>query len=293
MHSGSPGGNLHRVEHIILTRFNVRYVDDPSALSIGVNPEWLSHRFELFERYCLPTVLAQTEQNFRWILFFDSATPEPFAARARNLATKRPGIYPIFCDTLSIPLIKKIIADLLPQPPQWLLTTRLDNDDGLHPDFIATVRAAQSFEHPEVLNCLAGIIFSDGKTYLQHHKSNAFISLSELFSDFQTIFSIPRHMDAGQSYPVRQISAQPLWLQVVHGNNISNRVRGWRVNTARAVSGFPARIDIPPQESSTAILAENMAFYFIRSGRDIAVKFARRLAGGIGLTLERNAGARR
>src|ERR1700735_3717087 len=101
-------------EHVILTRFNVRYEEDSAVPSIGVDPGWLQERFRLFEKYCLPSVLGQTDQNFRWLLFFDRATPEPFATRARALAVTRAGIFPVFCDALPISLIQKFICDILP-----------------------------------------------------------------------------------------------------------------------------------------------------------------------------------
>jgi hypothetical protein len=63
-------------EHVLLTRFNVRYVEDPNAPSIGTDPDWLARRFELFERYCLPSVIAQSAQNFSWIIIYWSRLGE-------------------------------------------------------------------------------------------------------------------------------------------------------------------------------------------------------------------------
>ncbi len=36
---------------------------------------WLEDRVELFERYCLPSVAAQTDRRFSWIIYFDPQSP--------------------------------------------------------------------------------------------------------------------------------------------------------------------------------------------------------------------------
>jgi len=281
-----------KFKHVILTRFNVRIVEDPKAPSIGTDPGWLAERFALFERYCLPSILAQTEQNFSWIVYFDSATPEPYAERARALASRRPGIFPIFCETLPMSLEREIVRKVVSEQPQWLLTTRLDNDDGLHADFVATVQRAQRFGEAEVLNCPIGVILRGDRAYRRRDMSNAFISLSEPFADFQTVFSIIRHLNARDFYPVRQMARSPMWLQVIHANNISNRVRGWRIPRARAAPGFPPFGDSSKtrdRESTVSILTENLSLSLVRSFRDFAVTSLRRIAKKFGLDIRRKA----
>ena len=83
--------------HVILTRFNIRWDEQPTGPSLGTNPEWLRDRLELFERYCLPSILKQTQPSFSWILFFDHETPPEFADRARAFSALHPGIRPVFC----------------------------------------------------------------------------------------------------------------------------------------------------------------------------------------------------
>ena len=43
--------------HLIVTRFNLGMTD----------PVWLEHRFGLFERFTLPSIKAQTCQEFWWL----------------------------------------------------------------------------------------------------------------------------------------------------------------------------------------------------------------------------------
>jgi Putative rhamnosyl transferase len=275
--------------HVILTRFNVRYVG-PGDRSIGLDADWLQDRFDLFERFCLPSVLSQNQKQFVWLIFFDEATPEPFASRARNLSREHPNIYTVFSGALPLSAVKEAVNEVLPNRPDWLLTTRLDNDDGLHPEFVSTVQLAQRFEQAEVLNCPIGMILSGNRAYQRRDDSNAFISLSEPFSSFETIFSILRHVYAGESFPVRQVGSGPLWLQVVHPNNISNRIRGRRIRLANAAQAFPTLNYLRShRERSFDVARENIFLYPIRSARDIGISGMRRIARLFGIDLRRKA----
>lgn len=51
---------------------------------------WLEHRFEVFERYCLPSVAAQTSGNFTWLCLFDAATPESCRRRIEGYKARCP-----------------------------------------------------------------------------------------------------------------------------------------------------------------------------------------------------------
>ena len=126
--------------HVILTRFNLATPGRESA--IRNQPGWLAGRFELFERYCLPTLAAQrgvSAGGFRWIVYFDDGTPEPFRARieaCRRVADFHPFFTPIFPgEQWGISARAVLAAEGRAAP--WLLSTRLDNDDGLAVDFVA------------------------------------------------------------------------------------------------------------------------------------------------------------
>jgi hypothetical protein len=279
-------------EQVLLTRFNVRYVDDLNAPSIGTDPDWLARRFQLFERYCLPSVIAQSQQNFSWIIFFDDATPPEFAERARELSDLRARTHPVFCGALPIEKVRDAIKGVFTVEPDWLVTSRLDNDDALHVDFISTLQRVQRFEQAEVLNCPNGVILHGRNAYRRRDTSNAFIALAEPYIGFKSVFSILRHVYAKESYPVRQLDGPPMWLQVIHDSNISNRVRGWRTPLASVTPGFPLAMEQvagADRETAAAILAENLTSAVLRFLRDTAVIVVRRVAKLFGVDLRRKA----
>lgn len=57
---------------------------------------WLEHRFELFERFCLPSIQNQTIKSFHWIVLFDSSTPDRFKDIIKGYQKKCPQLMPIF-----------------------------------------------------------------------------------------------------------------------------------------------------------------------------------------------------
>src|SRR5208282_1904259 len=60
----------HSFSHVLLTRFNVRL----SSPETPPSDDWIAHRLDLFQRYCVPSVASQTVQDFRWIVLIDSRT---------------------------------------------------------------------------------------------------------------------------------------------------------------------------------------------------------------------------
>ncbi len=269
--------------HVILTPFNVRYFD--SADVPGNDPKWLSHRFGLFERYSVPSVLSQTAQDFSWIILFDQDTPEPFASKARELVSLRRDTFAVFCRKASTDVIRSAVVSSLSCRPDWLLTTTFDNDDALHPQFVSELHKAFQCGTVEVLNFPNGIVLSGGRTYRRKDRSNAFISLSEPFEGFSTVLAF-RQESAREFAPVRQLTPRPMWLQLVHRYNVSNRIRGWRISPRRVAEQFRLPIASNPGHSFW-ISAENIVLYLPRLVRDQLVTGVRLFLKSIGITYRR------
>lgn len=266
----------HDVTHAILTRFNVARPkrQDP----IRLDPAWLARRFELFERYCLPSVAAQTARDFHWIVYFDEATPPEF--RARIEACRR--IFPFtayFTPVIDSPGWPASLAQVIPARTPWLVTTRFDNDDALAVDYAARLHAAlgRAAARRSAFNFAAGFVLEGGRVYALAHPSNAFASWLEPWDESaRTAVSI-HHMRLADFGPVTQIGGPGAWLQVVHGGNVSNKVRGWRADPAAARGRFPETVLGTLQPVSPLARAlENLALTPLRAGRDAALALVRR-----------------
>ncbi len=280
--SGSGGGLEAGAEfrHVILTRFNLATPGRESDLRN--RPGWLARRFEIFERHCLPAVAAQagvdTARDFTWIIFFDKDTPQAFKDRVERCRAVQP-FHPYYTGLFPAEgwpnAVREVLGDHV---APWLLTTRLDNDDGLARDYVARLHAAVRGA-PRVrgaFNFTHGFVLGEGRLYAHTHPSNAFASWLEPFdAGARTANSIP-HMDLAQHGTVTQVGGPGAWLQVIHGENVSNKIRGRRIDPKAALERFPAEVLGPLAPAGAAGIAiENLVLTPLRDLRDRALALRR------------------
>ncbi len=230
--------------HFIITRFNVNIypIDFPARL----NDTWLSLRFEMFQKFCFPTVQAQHKQEFTWLVLFDEQTPEHFIPLIRIYAKYR-NFVPVFCgayDTIMPTVVDRMRA-LAPDAP-WFLTTRLDNDDALSTGFVRCLHevvgtlAEDSLKPDDAvyINFPNGLQCYQGDFYAFRDVTNAFVSLLERRESPHTVFWVD-HPSIHDVAPVLQAETTPLWLQNVHDINVYNYVRGEKIDGKECAAAFP------------------------------------------------------
>lgn len=263
--------------HVLLTRFNLATPGRESA--IRNKPGWLEERFALFETYCLPSVAAQTDQDFHWLIYFDEHTPEDFKARIGRLSENGSLFTPYYTGMFPGEGWGRSIHEVLTPTGQYVLTTRLDNDDSLAVDFMARLHAEiHAHDMAEgAYNFRQGAICQGDRLYAIAHESAPFFSLLEPLSD--TLCTAPNihHMRIAEGRPVIQIDGAPAWMQIVHGTNVSNRVRGRRVAPAYIEGLFPTAIsDQLSPVSDLALWSDHNITGRVRRLRDGLVNALRR-----------------
>lgn len=136
------------LHHFILTRFNLplwKYDKNNRLINHSV---WLNERLGLFETYCLPSVVKQSNKNFIWILLCDENTPVEYRDRIRAYKNKCPQIELIQVEeeyAWQFPRIFfEVVAEFLEargaKDGDICLTTQLDNDDALQKDYVQIVQ---------------------------------------------------------------------------------------------------------------------------------------------------------
>lgn len=224
-----------RLDHVILTRFNVPTPGRESL--IRAQDGWLRDRIALFETYCLPSVQAQTNRHFEWIVYFDPDSPRWFMDWLNGFGSDRP-FHAVFRASVSREEMLSDVRAVTGARSDTLLTTNLDNDDGLAVDFVERLHAAVTGGRREALYLSSGIILGDERTYLRTDRENAFCSVAEPW-DAPVMAWTDWHNRLGRSMPVVQVAGGPGWLQVVHGGNVSNTVHGRLVQPAEHAARFP------------------------------------------------------
>ena len=262
--------------HLLLTRFNTAI--DFASSRLGLQTEWLHSRLSLFEQYCLPSVAAQQNADFQWIVFFDADSPEWLRLRIESFSSFLTPIY------ISGPATDETIAASIGATGSvrtpYLLTTRLDNDDSLAKTHMAHVEHAFARQEREFLVFPFGLQLYRGHLYSIYWPSNPFLSLVEKVQSgdrFTTVFCAPHHRirDAG---PVRQVLCSPQWMQVLHSANVLNSLRGWPRLMSLSHPNFAVRW---PQARAEDSLADRIKLsagaYHARAN-----KFVRKVAARLG-----------
>ena len=262
----AEGGSGTTFDHFVLTRFNVRMEMYPHASSDA----WLRDRLELFRRFCLPCVQAQTSTSFRWVLFFDAGSPEWFRSEIGKLESDR--IVPVWVEGY---FDAEVVRDALHPltTASHVITTRLDNDDAIAYDFIERVQEEFDSQQLVYVNLVDGTQFANHKVYLRPYTRNPFISLIEAVTDepLKTVF-VTRHFAVESVAPVINVkSSHPMWLQVIHDDNTLNELVGLRTRASKVVPFCACHLD----------MAEPERDYFVdrvRGGTRIVVRLAKKPA---------------
>lgn len=268
------------MKHFIITPFYVRRhftTKTGKTEELLAPPEWLNDRLRLFEDYCFPSVVGQSEKNFEWFIYFDQSTPGSYLDRVTSLTSKYANITIKLCEFWEAATLIKDVASAIEARTRWVVTTRLDNDDGLSRDFASMLHSAAE-ERTEFLNFPRGIIWYSGKCYMYKHLSNAFLSLVEPVEGLRTVWSAGAHQDAARTAPVRQLQETPAFLQVVHGKNVSNKPRGTRIDARRALMGFetiPTLGRSRVNETPAGIMFENATSVMLWRARDFLIELTR------------------
>lgn len=230
---------LQEFQHFIITRFNVK-VDFGTAA--GLDPDWLKHRFDLFERFCYPSVRSQSNQNFKWLVYFDAETPEPFKTRILSYAAWENFIPVFLSEKFTDEVNRSMILRYLDKQADFLITTRLDNDDAICRSFTDMIQAHFARQEMQLITLPNGYVWQDGRLYAFQYLSNPFLSLTEQIhtrttDGFKTVLC-GSHTQVTKIGTLKQIKTEPGWLQVVHGKNVTNRVRGIRQPLAQLNGKF-------------------------------------------------------
>lgn len=263
------------MQHFVLTRFNI--ASPGREAPIRNAPGWLGRRFDLFEAYCLPSMAAQKPGTFRWLIYFDEQTPDEFRARIAAAQAIVP-FDAIFVGPFRAGLAALDVAARLTTKGGRLITTRLDNDDAVSSDFLERVKAeAEGFPDGTIINFKEGIALQNGRLYTAADESNPFTSLVEQADKAETIWAAP-HTELAMRFPLRQVVTEPCWLQVVHGENVANRIKGKRL----ADKAVLARFALGPQvhveaTGATALLIDRLTAYPVRRAREGAIALAKTL----------------
>ena len=219
------------MKHFLATRFNL----PAEGWKVSRNGQkvltdsWLKHRFEIFEKYCLPSVKNQTNQEFIWCVFFDTKTPQKYKEKIEVISNSFNKLKPIFIDKYekSLPSLKEFIASNLESKDDYVITSGIDNDDLIHREYIHTIQRLFKPADEMVIDLRLGYQVSiEGGVVsirLKTNYFNPFISVVEKSVKPNTVFS-KAHFEWSDSASIVVFDDKELWIELVHERNKYNFV---------------------------------------------------------------------
>ena len=219
--------NLHKTKHLVITRFNCGYLKRVNEPEI-----WLKHRIELFSNFLLPSLVNQTNKNFDFVLLIEHETPILEILKIKKLCETIQCNNVFFLECESEGELCEFYKNIKKQGKVRLITTRIDNDDAVSIHFINIIneKAAGNNNKIFAINFDFGYVVNIKKTppmfYFLKHISNSFITLVETDVDeFKGVYCF-MHFEIEKKFNTIHISDKVNWLQIVHKENIANKVRG-------------------------------------------------------------------
>lgn len=224
------------MKHYLVTQWNCDLYD----------LDWLKQRQTIFERFTLPSVQAQTNKNFEWVLVSDSRTPKEFKKILNSY-----GAFVIYHDfenhkwmtgpinpnetpidkAVRLETIGDIVAGFIgKQDTDYVITTRLDNDDCIASDYIENIqtqakRLWNQGEREYWVSWSRGLKWADGNVYPHASKWNSFVSFVEPAGNLKTAYQCCHSLIGDSGYPIHlfRVGFAAPWLEVIHGGNALNR----------------------------------------------------------------------
>ena len=218
--------------HFLITRFNLKNPgwDVTKNNETLLDENWMDERLELFSNFCYPSVINQSNKNFKWLLFFDNSTSEKYRNKIDQILNNHPLIIPFYID--GMPNFQTAILNYIAKnanDKDYLITSRIDNDDCIHKDFINEIQKQFNKQDFLAIDNINGYTMQVEPTFIlgkKEHIFNPFISLIERNFEPKTVWYYVHNMWKKEPRLIH-LSEKRLWLSIIHGKNKVNEFDGY------------------------------------------------------------------
>ena len=227
------------LRHDIVTRMNT-----PHREGLNRDPSWLRYRVDLFRKYAAASIDRQTVRTFNWTVWIDLDTPDDFFDEIAEIVESRNGrciwdrrkfdanAFERLCHSDYFGIEAR---DL----PEWIVTTRLDSDDSLAPDFVKLVQAecVLCFDRDDDFRVILenGCLYDEqtGRMFKAEGGSDLFVTHASKVKDSEVGFvdncyTNPRDCRNARNAVVRSTSA---WMKVFHEKNCISKLEVGRLGS--------------------------------------------------------------
>lgn len=191
--------------------------------SDSLSEKWFLSRIHLLSTYTLPSLLAQTDRDFSWLLGVRREVPSKLVDCLQQTVGLVGQVIVADNENALASEMRARFAD-----SGELISCRLDSDDVLSSCFVRQSRELAVVSR--ALNFVDGASFDARRGFALHRTmlSNPFISYCSKDSN-ECVLDFGGHSQISQTTSVIDIRTRaPMWIQVVHGSNLKNRLARFR-----------------------------------------------------------------
>lgn len=218
---------------ILITRFNLQLPNTKwSKESKCLDAEYLHTRFDIFEKYTVPSIALQTDNQLKWLVLFHENTPSEFAERISICQSKCPNMIPVYLTCEEMQRGAEFIGEIIRKyaNSERVVSVRIDNDDVIHPNFISSIReiADKSNGSIKVISFEKGLQYDFYKKDCINYycENNHFLAVIHDESD-TNVFSFP-HSSLSEYFESSEVYVDkrriPYWVEIISGTNVVNHI---------------------------------------------------------------------
>lgn len=141
--------------------------------------------------------MKQTHQNFTWLIYSSNYMPEKY--KQRLLRLKNNNIEIKFVENL-----KEMMDDIDShiKTKKAFSTIRLDDDDGIHPDFLKTVETHKA-NHGKIISFIKGkVIKRNGKEFIPNRRITYKKTAAGMTGINFNIYKAGNHVKVNDKHPI-------------------------------------------------------------------------------------------
>ena len=235
--AGCPPAN---VTTVLVTRYWV----DPTEGAVNIEPDaaYFARRAELFLRWCLPSVAAQTRPPEGWLILISPRVRDLIGDDVRDAIETVPGARIVLVPegrSFSSVARQWLEDQTLRLWEPWTVVARLDNDDAIARDYVHTLGCWVARARPATPSTLVfphGVQHdtTTGNTTVDMHSTNHFTAVAYRRGQRDIVPYGPAHTEIyaeqgkhkATSAGIHQILTRyPMWAEILHDDNAANHTR--------------------------------------------------------------------
>lgn len=220
-------------KHFLITRFNIPHSFDKDKNGDDTKTDsYMEKRICLFETFCLPSVQNQSNKDFVWFVYFDKHSPQMLMDKIKSweraCSVFMPKYVVDYDEWQKHICSEDIISAVDGHNVEYIITTRLDNDDALGKNAIQEIQNHFISQDNTIIDLVNGACYDEENHIFSmfRYNGNPFISYIEKKTCElpSTVYRKKHNGYGGDTNITTILTTDPMWMQVISNTNILNQM---------------------------------------------------------------------